>query len=51
MGEFEDDDKWVKMLMGAIIVVGASTIIAIICLTYKIVSGIYHLLDKLIDKI
>ena len=51
MEEFEDDDKWVKLLMAAIIVIGAGTMIATIVLTYKIITGIYHLLDKLVDKI
>ena len=47
----EEDDKWVKLLMVAIVGVGVGTTIATICLTYKIIKGIYHLLDKLIDKI
>jgi hypothetical protein len=51
MEDFEDDDKWVKLLMVAIVAVGAGTMIATMCLTYKVIKGVYHLLDKLIDKI
>lgn len=47
----ENVDWWIKLLGGGLLLLSAATVASMIYLSYKVILGVYHLLDKLIDKI
>jgi len=46
-----DENFWIKLIGLGLLLFGAGTIASMIYLAYKVATGVYHLLDKLIDKI
>jgi hypothetical protein len=56
MKRYNDDNNdpiewWLQLLAGILLLISCGTLITIGYFTYKIITGVYHLLDKLVDKI
>jgi len=56
MKRYNDDntdpvDMWLQLLAVGLVIISCSTFIGVGYFIYKVLTGVYHLLDKLIDKI